>query len=110
MKSSLILLGCLSALGLGAAFDQSNRLLQRGDAQAVDATTSSVSPSVTNYNDVQNPFKIPSNGFSFTAGQKSTISWDPTTKGTISLVLRSGDSANLGAGTIIARSYSWLSD
>jgi len=54
------------------------------------------------YNTFQNPFDIPSSGFSFTAGQQSTIRWTPTTEGSISLVLRSGDSNNLDEGTPIA--------
>lgn len=49
-----------------------------------------------------NPFKIPSSGLSATAGQSMTLQWTPTTSGTVSLVLRSGNSADLEAGTVIA--------
>ncbi|TKA67454.1 hypothetical protein B0A55_08077 [Friedmanniomyces simplex] len=62
-----------------------------------------------------NSFKIPTN-FSATAGQPLALSWNPTTQGTVTLVLRSGASSDLAAGTIIASSiansgsYSWTPD
>ncbi|KAB8230185.1 GPI anchored serine-threonine rich family protein [Aspergillus alliaceus] len=37
-----------------------------------------------------NPFNIPSEGYSFEAGQPTTLSWDPTTSGTVSLKLQWG--------------------
>lgn len=48
-----------------------------------------------------NPFKIPP-GFSATAGQPLDLQWNPTTQGTVTLVLRSGSSNDLAEGTIIA--------
>ncbi|KAJ9623515.1 hypothetical protein H2203_005777 [Taxawa tesnikishii (nom. ined.)] len=54
-----------------------------------------------NFNNYQNPFK------------PLTLNWTPTTSGTITLILRSGASNNLNAGTIIASgidnsgSYTW---
>ncbi|KAK1075813.1 hypothetical protein LTR12_001427 [Friedmanniomyces endolithicus] len=62
-----------------------------------------------------NPFKIPTN-FSATAGQPLSLNWKPTTSGTVTLVLRSGASSDLAAGTVIASSiansgsYSWTPD
>ena len=50
-----------------------------------------------------NPFNIPSTGFGpITAGQPTTLSWKPTTSGTVSLQLRSGANSNLEQGTSIA--------
>lgn len=49
-----------------------------------------------------NPFSIPSAGLSFTGGEASQLNWNPTTSGTISLILRSGSANNLNEGTIIA--------
>ncbi|KAI5212540.1 hypothetical protein AUEXF2481DRAFT_5623 [Aureobasidium subglaciale EXF-2481] len=48
-----------------------------------------------------------------TAGQTFNIKWDPTTSGTVSLILRSGASNNLTPGVYVAQgisnsgSYSW---
>ena len=47
-----------------------------------------------------NAFKIPP-GFSVTAGQPTTIEWDPTTPGTVTLTLRDGASSDLNPGTVI---------
>ncbi|RMZ06396.1 hypothetical protein D0862_04636 [Hortaea werneckii] len=57
----------------------------------------------------QNAFNIPDAGLSATGGQPLDLSWDPTTDGTVTLVLRSGSSNNLNEGTVIARngSYTW---
>ncbi|KXS97515.1 hypothetical protein AC578_4598 [Pseudocercospora eumusae] len=63
-----------------------------------------------------NPFKIPTTGLQATAGEPLTLSWEPTTSGTVSLILRSGSSNNLAAGTVIASkidnkgSYTWTPD
>ncbi|KXT11788.1 hypothetical protein AC579_9229 [Pseudocercospora musae] len=63
-----------------------------------------------------NPFKIPTTGLQATAGEPLTLSWEPTTSGTVSLILRSGNSNNLAAGTTIASkiensgSYTWTPD
>jgi len=48
-----------------------------------------------------NPFNIPSQGFALTAGQPTTLTWTPTTPGTVTLRLRQGASNNLEAGTVI---------
>lgn len=48
-----------------------------------------------------NPFKIPPGGISFTAGQPATISWTPSTGGTVTLKLREGAASALNTGTII---------
>ncbi|KAI7189217.1 hypothetical protein D0869_06831 [Hortaea werneckii] len=64
----------------------------------------------------QNKFKIPEAGLSATGGQPVDLQWDPTTDGTVTLVLRSGSSNNLNEGTVIARSidndgsYTWTPD
>ena len=48
-----------------------------------------------------NPFKI--NGSLDTAAGKSLkLEWNPTTEGTVSLILRSGSSSNLAEGMTIA--------
>lgn len=48
-----------------------------------------------------NPFTLPP-GFMITAGQPITITWDPTTQGTVSIRLRAGASSNLEEGTVVA--------
>ncbi|KAL8799968.1 MAG: hypothetical protein Q9182_005505 [Xanthomendoza sp. 2 TL-2023] len=48
-----------------------------------------------------NPFTLPP-GFMINAGQPTTITWQPTTGGTVSIRLRSGASSNLEEGTVIA--------
>ena len=48
-----------------------------------------------------NAFKIPPGGISFTAGQPATISWTPSTGGTVTLKLREGAASALNTGTII---------
>ncbi|KAI9782116.1 MAG: hypothetical protein M1839_005463 [Geoglossum umbratile] len=50
-----------------------------------------------------NPFSIPGSGLAFVAGTPSTISWTPTTSGTITILLRKGPSGQLDAGTAIAK-------
>ncbi|KAF7184990.1 putative cell wall protein [Pseudocercospora fuligena] len=63
-----------------------------------------------------NPFKIPTTGLQATAGEPLTLSWEPTTSGTVSLILRSGSSNDLAEGTVIASnidnkgSYTWTPD
>lgn len=49
-----------------------------------------------------NPFNVPTSGLSTSAGQSLALSWNPTTQGTVSLVLRSGNSGDLSSGTTIA--------
>lgn len=48
-----------------------------------------------------NAFKIPPGGFAFTAGQPATISWTPSTEGTVTLKLRQGAASALNPGTVI---------
>ena len=50
-----------------------------------------------------NPFNNPNGGYAPTAGQSVKLNWQPTTSGTVSLILRSGASSNLDAGTYIAQ-------
>ncbi|MCJ1363446.1 hypothetical protein MMC16_002553 [Acarospora aff. strigata] len=45
-----------------------------------------------------NPFNIPTGGLSMSVGVPTTLSWAPTTEGTISLYLRDGPNANLNPG------------
>ncbi|KAE8390713.1 hypothetical protein ETB97_001260 [Aspergillus alliaceus] len=60
-----------------------------------------------------NPFNIPSEGYSFEAGQPTTLSWDPTTSGTVSLKLQWGAVLTSNTGTTIANniansgSFTW---
>lgn len=48
-----------------------------------------------------NAFKIPPGGIAFTAGQPATISWTPSTQGTVTLKLREGAASALNPGTVI---------
>lgn len=48
-----------------------------------------------------NAFKIPPGGITFTAGQPATISWTPSTGGTVTLKLREGAASALNPGTVI---------
>ncbi|KAK5694363.1 hypothetical protein LTR17_024882 [Elasticomyces elasticus] len=63
-----------------------------------------------------NPFNVPNGGYSVTAGSPTDLTWNPTTSGTVTLILRSGPSSNLIAGTVIASSidnsgsYTWTPD
>ncbi|KAF2480476.1 Ser-Thr-rich glycosyl-phosphatidyl-inositol-anchored membrane family-domain-containing protein [Neohortaea acidophila] len=60
-----------------------------------------------------NPFKIPPTGLAAKGGQALNLEWTPTTNGTVSLILRSGNAANLAEGTTIASNiansgaYTW---
>lgn len=49
-----------------------------------------------------NPFKIPTEGISAKAGSSVTLNWEPTTSGTVTLLVRQGASSNLNPGTAIA--------
>lgn len=61
-----------------------------------------------------NAFKVPTGGYNATAGQSLTLDWDATTSDTVSLVLRSGASSDLTAGTYIVQgltnsgTYTWM--
>lgn len=60
-----------------------------------------------------NPFNIPNNGYTFTVGQPTTLTWDPTTSGTVSLKLLWGAVTTADSGITIAQSiansgtYTW---
>ncbi|KAI9934436.1 hypothetical protein ASPWEDRAFT_43847 [Aspergillus wentii DTO 134E9] len=60
-----------------------------------------------------NPFNNPAGGYSFKAGSPTTITWDPTTSGTVSLKLQWGNALTPDSGSEIASeidnsgSYSW---
>lgn len=49
-----------------------------------------------------NAFIVPKEGLSAVGGEPVTLEWNPTTEGTVSLVLRSGSASNLEEGTVIA--------
>lgn len=48
-----------------------------------------------------NAFQIPPAGYALAAGQPTTLKWNPTTPGTVSLYLRSGASSALEKGELI---------
>ncbi|KAL9611797.1 MAG: hypothetical protein Q9167_003565 [Letrouitia subvulpina] len=50
--------------------------------------------------DKPNPFTVPST-YMATAGQPSTVTWQPTTPGTVTIRLRSGASSDLENGVVI---------
>lgn len=52
-----------------------------------------------------NPFKIPSGGYSFTVGEATTLQWDPTTSGTVTLRLQHGSVTTSTDGYAIAGEY-----
>ncbi|KAB8067882.1 Ser-Thr-rich glycosyl-phosphatidyl-inositol-anchored membrane family-domain-containing protein [Aspergillus leporis] len=49
-----------------------------------------------------NPFNIPSAGYSFETGSPTTLTWDPTTSGTVTLRLQWGAVMTTSSGTTIA--------
>ncbi|KAJ5782832.1 hypothetical protein N7457_004606 [Penicillium paradoxum] len=49
-----------------------------------------------------NPFKIPIEGYTFKVGEPTTLSWQPTTSGTVSLYLKWGAVTTAASGTAIA--------
>ncbi|KAI9044597.1 GPI anchored serine-threonine rich family protein [Aspergillus affinis] len=51
-----------------------------------------------------NPFNIPKDGYSFKTGQPTTLTWDPTTSGTVTLRLQWGGVLTPNSGTAIAKS------
>ena len=55
-----------------------------------------------------NPFNIPNGGYALIAGKASTITWKPTTSGSVTLTLREGANSNLNKGTVIARTSACL--
>lgn len=48
-----------------------------------------------------NPFNIPASGYQFTAGKPTTLSWDPTTGGTVTLKLQWGSVFTPDSGSTI---------
>lgn len=50
----------------------------------------------------ENPFKVPQGGYEFNAGEPTTIRWDPTTDGTVTLKLQYGDDITPNSGIILA--------
>jgi hypothetical protein len=52
-----------------------------------------------------NPFNIPSGGYTFTVGKATTLTWNPTTSGTVSLRLQQGEVTTATDGTAIACEY-----
>ncbi|CBF84879.1 hypothetical protein AN1449.2 [Aspergillus nidulans FGSC A4] len=52
----------------------------------------------------ENAFNIPKNGYSFTAGEATTLSWEPSTEGTVTLKLQHGEVLTSDSGTTIASS------
>ena len=49
-----------------------------------------------------NPFNIPTDGYTFKTGEPTALTWDPTTKGTVSLILQWGAVMTGNSGTVIA--------
>ncbi|KAL4888688.1 Ser-Thr-rich glycosyl-phosphatidyl-inositol-anchored membrane family-domain-containing protein [Aspergillus ambiguus] len=56
--------------------------------------------------DNANPFNIPNGGYSFTAGKPTTLTWKPTTDGTVTLRLQWGSVMTPESGSVIAKSIS----
>ncbi|KGO63831.1 Cell wall beta-glucan synthesis [Penicillium italicum] len=60
-----------------------------------------------------NPFSIPTDGYTFTVGKPTALKWQPTTPGTVSLILQWGAVLSGNTGTVIAAnldndgSYTW---
>lgn len=55
--------------------------------------------------DKPNPFNIPNQGYTFTVGEPTTLSWSPNTEGTVTLKLLTGAVTNPKDGTTIACEY-----
>ncbi|EAW20087.1 GPI anchored serine-threonine rich family protein [Aspergillus fischeri NRRL 181] len=61
----------------------------------------------------ENAFNIPANGYQFSAGEPTTLTWDPTTSGTVTLKLQWGDVFTPDSGSTIVSSipnsgsYTW---
>lgn len=49
-----------------------------------------------------NPFSIPVDGYTFTTGEPTALKWEPTTQGTVSLILQWGAVLTGNTGTVIA--------
>ncbi|PYH99505.1 hypothetical protein BO71DRAFT_342602 [Aspergillus ellipticus CBS 707.79] len=61
----------------------------------------------------ENPFSVPDGGYEFDAGSPTTLTWDPTTSGTVTLRLQWGAVFTTTSGDLIASSidnsgtYTW---
>ncbi|KAL4883654.1 Ser-Thr-rich glycosyl-phosphatidyl-inositol-anchored membrane family-domain-containing protein [Aspergillus karnatakaensis] len=61
----------------------------------------------------ENPFNIPGGGYEFAAGEATTLTWDPTTEGTVTIKLQWGDVLTSSTGSTIVSSipnsgsYTW---
>ncbi|CDM30869.1 hypothetical protein DTO012A8_7465 [Penicillium roqueforti] len=64
-------------------------------------------------NSKANPFSIPVEGYTFKVGEPTALKWEPTTDGTVSLILQWGAVISGNSGTVIASnidndgSYTW---
>src|SRR3954471_16448846 len=60
-----------------------------------------------------NSFNIPTNGYTFKVGESTTLTWTPSTSGTVTLRLQWGAVTTANSGTVIASniandgSYTW---
>lgn len=52
-----------------------------------------------------NAFNVPAGGYNVQAGSSLTLSWNPTTSGTVTLQLRFGNPGALDPGSLIAGTY-----
>jgi len=52
--------------------------------------------------DNPNAFNIPNGGYKFEVGEPTTLKWSPTTDGTVSLKLQSGEVSTPESGSTIA--------
>ncbi|KAJ5496951.1 hypothetical protein N7463_008938 [Penicillium fimorum] len=68
---------------------------------------------VASANSKANPFNIPVEGYTFKTGEPTALKWEPTTEGTVSLILQWGAVMTGNSGTVIASSipndgsYTW---
>ncbi|EEP76658.1 predicted protein [Uncinocarpus reesii 1704] len=53
----------------------------------------------------ENPFNVPRGGYQFTANQPTTLTWQPTTDGTVTIKLQKGDEITPDSGIVIARKF-----
>ncbi|KAL1960805.1 hypothetical protein VTO42DRAFT_6635 [Malbranchea cinnamomea] len=50
----------------------------------------------------ENPFNVPEGGYEFTAGEPTTLTWEPTTDGTVTIKLHYGDDITPESGMVLA--------
>lgn len=55
--------------------------------------------------DNPNAFNIPKGGYHFEVGEPTTLKWNPSTDGTVSLKLQSGEVSTPESGSTIACEY-----